>query len=443
MANEEHLAQLREGVDAWNAWRKEHPNIVPDLSEASLVGADLSLANLSGANLRGAYLREAKLSWGTGLLAAVRLGGGLSRANPSRANLCSGADLWKDYSADLSGADFSGANLFRANLSGADLSHAVCRDVDFRQATLIDTCFDGADLTGAKLWQMQRGGWSIRGVTCQYAFRDRDGKEPTEYGDGDFERIFAEKPRIVLRYPGGLSPVELAMLPLIVERLQTEHPDCVLHIRSVQDDGNGATVTITIDDRAGRSAEAFAQDIEVLRQDFAAIQQRLQHEERLRLEIECRYRAVVEDVLPKVLERALPKTEVNVGQITGPTIIEGTAMSRDTYNISGQAGAVGPNSHAHDMAFQQIQNSLDLPKLAEELGRLRSAMKQESEGTREQDKAVAAVAEAEEAAIKGDGRASLRHLNTAGKWALGIAEKIGVPVAVDAIKKALGLLAGI
>lgn len=112
-------------------------------------------------------------------------------------------------------------------------------------------------------------------------------------------------------------------------------------------------------------------------------------------------------------------------------------MSRDTYNISGQAGAVGPNAHAHDMTFQQIQNGLDLPRLAEELGRLRAVMKQETEGTREQDKAIAAVAEAEEAAIKGDGPAALRHLKTAGKWTLGIAEKIGVPVAIEFIKRAM------
>jgi hypothetical protein len=130
-------------------------------------------------------------------------------------------------------------------------------------------------------------------------------------------------------------------------------------------------------------------------------------------------------------------TEVNVGQISGPTIIEGTTMSRDTYNIPRQAGAVGPHSRAHDMTFQQIQNNLDLPKLAEELGRLRTVMKQESQGTREQDKAVVAVAEAKEAAIRGDGPTALRHLKTAGKWTLGIAEKISATVAAEAIKMAM------
>jgi hypothetical protein len=259
----------------------------------------------------------------------------------------------------------------------------------------------------------------------------------TEYEDGAFERIFAEKPRIVLRYAGGMSPVDLAMLPLIIERLQADHPDSSFHIRSVQDDGGGATVTITVEDLTGRSDEAFTQDIELMRGDIATLQRRLQQEERLRLDAEASYRTMVQDVLPRLLDRALPKTEVHVGQITGPTIIEGTTMSKDTYNIHGQAGAVGKNAHAHDMTFQQVwnQSSIDLPRLAEELAKLHAAMKRESEGTREQDKAIVAVADAEETAIKGDGPTTLQNLKTAGRWTLGIAERIGVPLVVEAMKR--------
>jgi hypothetical protein len=31
MANDEHVALLKQGVDAWNAWRAENPNIRPDV----------------------------------------------------------------------------------------------------------------------------------------------------------------------------------------------------------------------------------------------------------------------------------------------------------------------------------------------------------------------------------------------------------------------------
>jgi uncharacterized protein YjbI with pentapeptide repeats len=57
MANPEHLAKLREGPEAWNRWRKEHADVVPDLN-----GADLSAANLVNADFNGANLREAKLT---------------------------------------------------------------------------------------------------------------------------------------------------------------------------------------------------------------------------------------------------------------------------------------------------------------------------------------------------------------------------------------------
>jgi len=64
-------------------------------------------------------------------------------------------------------------------------------------------------------------------------------------------------------------------------------------------------------------------------------------------------------------------------------------------------------------------------------------MKDEGTGTREQDKAIGVVADAEDAAAKGDGPAVLQYLKSAGKWTLGIAEKIGVALAVEALKRAM------
>ena len=58
MANPEHLAILKQGVKAWNEWRKENPSVRPDLSKAeigatNLATVDFSRANLVGANLSG------------------------------------------------------------------------------------------------------------------------------------------------------------------------------------------------------------------------------------------------------------------------------------------------------------------------------------------------------------------------------------------------------
>jgi uncharacterized protein YjbI with pentapeptide repeats len=427
MADEEHIALLKQGAKVWLAWRTENPDIMPDLSNAHLDGknlsrtylrdADFSGANLIGANLSGSELHNANLS-DADLRRANFHHADLSDAHLRRANL-SRADLRSAYlgRADLSGAHFSGADLRQAFLRNADLSRAnliesrLC-NADFRMATLIDTRLDGADLTGAKLWEAQRSGWSIKGIICKQAFWDRDGKEPSEYEDGAFERIFAEKTRIVLRYVGGMSAVDLAMLPLIIERLQIEHPNSLLHIRSVQDDGSGATVTITVEDLANRRDEAFKRDIEVIRRDLTDYQERWRLSERNLLRIEAKYEELKEN-FNKVID--MPKYVV------------------------GQAGSVGDNAHAHNMTFQQAwnQSNIDLTQLAEELTRLRAAMKQETQGTREQDKAIVVVADAEEAAINGDGPTTLQHLKAVGTWALSVAEKIGVTVATEAIKRAM------
>jgi hypothetical protein len=61
MATLEHLALLKQGVNAWNDWRKNNPGIIPVLSESDLRGADLRNANLGESDLRGADLSESDL----------------------------------------------------------------------------------------------------------------------------------------------------------------------------------------------------------------------------------------------------------------------------------------------------------------------------------------------------------------------------------------------
>jgi hypothetical protein len=41
MANDEHVALLKQCVAAWNTWRDENPRIRPDLGDANLQGAKL------------------------------------------------------------------------------------------------------------------------------------------------------------------------------------------------------------------------------------------------------------------------------------------------------------------------------------------------------------------------------------------------------------------
>jgi hypothetical protein len=66
MTNPDHLNTLRQGVDAWNAWREKEPSITPDLNEAKLRDAYLSVADLHWANLGGAPTRGGRSRSGRG-----------------------------------------------------------------------------------------------------------------------------------------------------------------------------------------------------------------------------------------------------------------------------------------------------------------------------------------------------------------------------------------
>ena len=114
------------------------------------------------------------------------------------------------------------------------------------------------------------------------------------------------------------------------------------------------------------------------------------------------------------------------------------AKEGDTYNI-GQGVGVGRNVKMDNTTVNQVQSSekLDLPALAEELAKLRAEMKKEATEP-DHDVAVGSVAAAESAAKNGDEKSVLDHLKKAGEWALQIGVKVGVPVAIEAIKKASG-----
>ena len=66
MAKKEHAALIQKSVKAWNAWRRKHPGLRPNLRSADLHalmlrGADLARTNLEAANLSAADLTGANL----------------------------------------------------------------------------------------------------------------------------------------------------------------------------------------------------------------------------------------------------------------------------------------------------------------------------------------------------------------------------------------------
>ncbi len=122
MANDEHLAILQKGVPAWNQWRKDQPEVIPDLRRAYLRKLDLSGANFAGADLGKATLSK----------------------------------------ANLSNAILNNASLYGAYLREANLSNASLRNAKLRHANFADVNIEGADLSGSSVYGISV--WGLQGT---------------------------------------------------------------------------------------------------------------------------------------------------------------------------------------------------------------------------------------------------------------------------------------
>lgn len=157
MANQQHLDIIKFGIESWNKWRDQNPEIRPefegaDFTDAYLIGANLNGANLVGARLNGANLSYSQLSNAdlsyaevkeanfnnTGLYEANLRSARFVNANLENANL--------NYS-NCSGVRFDGANLKRANLSNVNLNNATLNGADLTNATLGWTVLGNVDLS--------------------------------------------------------------------------------------------------------------------------------------------------------------------------------------------------------------------------------------------------------------------------------------------------------
>jgi hypothetical protein len=138
MANPKHLKILKQGVETWNRWRKDHRGVVPDLVAADLRGAHLRGCDLSEANISHARFEAAKPDDPRAdLSGAILLGAHVCEANLRM--------------ADLSGADLSGADFHNSQLSIVDLSHVNLTAADLSQTILIATDFHRANFEGVNL----------------------------------------------------------------------------------------------------------------------------------------------------------------------------------------------------------------------------------------------------------------------------------------------------
>ena len=173
MANPEHLKILKQGVEAWKAWRKEQKSNIIDLSEANFNGA-----NLSGVNFSYADLTCSKFN-GTDLTSADFTGADLCGMELIRANL---------RRANFVRAKLNAANFSCANLTGAILINATCYYVDFSDAEITDARLLGANLNNTKLNKTNLKG-TVIGLTT---FADVDLR-----GVAEIEKVVHDSPSTV------------------------------------------------------------------------------------------------------------------------------------------------------------------------------------------------------------------------------------------------------
>lgn len=152
MSNKKHLEILRDGgVAVWNQWRRENPELIPDLTQVAFAETDISEIDLHNANLSESRFVDAIL------FKANLCGASLIRANLLGAILCqadlSGANLFEAElnGANLERANLSGANLIAAELNQSHLSQAILRNANLHRAQLARATIFLADLSGSNL----------------------------------------------------------------------------------------------------------------------------------------------------------------------------------------------------------------------------------------------------------------------------------------------------
>lgn len=242
MANPDHLSKLKEGIAAWNEWRSQYDQTIPDLDGADLVAAelsgadlrrvhlnaaDLSNADLSRANLNWAYLNnEANLSGailrrasvdaaeltGANLsnaeLSVARFrgtdfrGANLSMANLDRSDLRRANFSLLDLSGRYRKTNLSGAYLGGANLSEANLTGALLKEADLSGANLSNANFSGADLTGAKLQ-------STLAVGTIFAEADLTGCKVHGIAAWDLKLEGAKQSKLIITAEGEQPPIQV------------------------------------------------------------------------------------------------------------------------------------------------------------------------------------------------------------------------------------------
>ncbi len=284
------------------------------VSGISLKGLDLRSLDLDLFDLRGANLNESILSGqnlsGFDLTGASLIGANLSGAQFNGANL-SGVDL---TGANLNRASLVKTNLKKATLTGviavaAELSSAVVTSAnlsaaDLRGCNLSFAQLDGSDLSGCKLSGAVIKEWSIKNIKCRNSSWDENGSEFITFKRGEFERLYGARKTILLKYPDGIRPQEIATLPFLMEHLAASQWGCSLHLQSMKHSPGVTEIVLSIDDMGDYEPTELANALQQEAEQLQMAQFELRDNVTLQTDLRTTLSSVKEKFWPRMLELA-------------------------------------------------------------------------------------------------------------------------------------------
>ncbi len=125
MPNAEQIAIINQGVEVWNQWREENPDVEIDLSGVQFKNQDLHRVNFRGANLHGTDFSSSVLAW---------------------------ADL---RDADLFEANFYLVDMYQTDLRGANLGESILVGTNMVQTKIDKANVSGSSIYSINVWDLE------------------------------------------------------------------------------------------------------------------------------------------------------------------------------------------------------------------------------------------------------------------------------------------------
>lgn len=287
--HEKQLKTLSQGVDIWNEWRKNNPDVEVILTQVKLYNRNLSGANLSGANLSGANLNRANLN-----------------------------------GANLNGANLSAIQALETNFAGAVLTAACIQDWNINSKTMLN------DVICEYIYL------KLEYIEAKITFTERRPSDPnTVFAPGDLARLVQSLLETVdLIFSNG---IDWSAFLTSFQGLQIENNEGNLSIQAIEKKYDGSfVVRVDIPNNSDKAEieskfyKKYEQELKILeskyRQELQAKDRELQAKNREIIEIYQQQSANMYNIVQTLAANRTINMEVK-------------AMNEgNTYNQSGQIG---------------------------------------------------------------------------------------------------------